>query len=198
MRKWLCISLLKGVFGGQSDSVLTGIRKVLRNNPQANGFPFEKIKAEFASNDAKSLSLGDEVIEDILKTQKDAPNSYTILALLYSHLHYDTVIYHKDHLHPASKFLKLTLNDCGGDENKYKFYTNPENWNSILNLQLLSSSTNESKNAEELATWIEEKNIDLVSQLIPQDTSLEFNEFETFISKRKELLKTTIKSIIGA
>ena len=198
MRKWLCISLLKGVFGGQSDTVLTGIRKVLRNNSSINEFPFEGIKAEFASNDAKSLLLGDEVIEDILKTQKDAPNSYTILALLYSHLHYDTVIYHKDHLHPASKFLKLTLNDCGGDENKYKFYTNPENWNSILNLQLLSSSTNESKNAEELKTWITEKNIDIASQLIPQNISLDFNEFETFVSKRKELLKTTIKSIIGA
>ena len=51
---------------------------------------------------------------------------------------YDTVIYHKDHLHPASKFLKLTENDFGGNENKYKFYTNPENWNSILNLQLLT------------------------------------------------------------
>lgn len=81
---------------------------------------------------------------------------------------------------------------------KYKFYSNPENWNSILNLELLSNSTNESKNAEDLATWIKEKKFDLASQFIPQDTSLDFDEFETFISKRKELLKTTIKSIIGA
>ena len=198
MRKWLCISLLKGVFGGQSDSVLTGIRKVLRNNLNADEFPFEQIKAEFASSDAKSLSLSDEVIEDILKTQKDAPNSYTILALLYSHLHYDTVIYHKDHLHPASKFLKLTENDFGGNENKYKFYTNPENWNSILNLQLLSSATNESKNDEDLASWVEAKNIDLASQMIPTDVSLKFDDFEVFLRKRKELLTTTIKSIIGA
>lgn len=198
MRKWLCISLLKGVFGGQSDSVLTGIRKVLRNNLNADEFPFEQIKAEFASSDAKSLSLSDEVIEDILKTQKDAPNSYTILALLYSHLHYDTVIYHKDHLHPASKFLKLTESDFGGNENKYKFYTNPENWNSILNLQLLSSATNESKNDEDLASWVEAKNIDLASQIIPTDASLKFDDFEVFLSKRKELLTTTIKSIIGA
>lgn len=198
MRKWLCISLLKGVFGGQSDTVLTGIRKVLRNTINTNEFPFEQIKAEFASNDAKSLSLSDEVIEDILKTQYEASNCYTILALLYSHLHYDKVEYHKDHLHPTSKFQNLEESSFGGDVEKYKFYSNPENWNSILNLQLLSSSTNESKNAEDLATWIKEKKIDLASQFIPQDTSLEFNEFETFISKRKELLKTTIKSIIGA
>lgn len=198
MRKWLCISLLKGVFGGQSDSVLTGIRKVLRNNQATNEFPFEQIKAEFASNDAKSLSLSDEVIEDILKTQKDAPNSYTILALLYSHLHYDTVTYHKDHLHPASKFLKLTEKDFGGNEMKYKFYTNPENWNSILNLQLLSGTTNESKNDEDLASWVESQNIDLASQIIPKDVSLYFDDFEVFLSKRKELLINTIKSIIKA
>lgn len=197
MRKWLCISLLKGVFGGQSDSVLSGIRKVLKANISDDVFPFEQIKAEFASNDAKSLSLSDEVIDDILKTQKDAPNCYAILALLYSHLHYDTVAYHKDHLHPASKFYKLKESDFS-TPTKFQFYTNPENWNSILNLQLLSSSTNESKNDEDLKDWIKEKNIDLESHIIPKEVSLEFDDFETFITKRKELLVTTIKSIIGA
>ena len=196
MRKWLCISLLKGVFGGYSDSVLSSIRKVLKANINDNLFPFEQIKAEFASNDAKSLSLSNEVIEDILKTPKDASNCYVILALLYSHLHYDTVLYHKDHLHPASKFAKLKETDLP-DSSKYQFYKNPENWNSILNLQLLSSSTNESKSDEDLKDWVKEKKIDLKSQLIPEGVSLEFDEFETFIEKRKDLLTTTIKSIIG-
>ena len=196
MRKWLCISLLKGVFGGQSDSVLTGIRKVLKSNMGTNTFPFEQIKSEFASNDAKSLSFSDEVIDDILKTQKDAPNCYAILALLYSHLQYDTVTYHKDHLHPASKFDKLKESDFS-DERKYKFYNNPENWNSILNLQLLSSSTNESKSDEDLKDWVRNKDIDLESHLIPQGASLEFDAFETFIEERKNLLVTTIKRIIG-
>ncbi len=196
MRKWLCISLLKGVFGGQSDSVLSGIRKVLKNNMSNNEFPFEQIKTEFAGNDAKSLSLSDEVIDDILKTQKDSPNCYAILALLYSHLHYDTVAYHKDHLHPASKFEKLKESNFS-DANKYQFYTNPENWNSILNLQLLSSSTNESKNDEDLADWINGKGIDLESHIIPKDVSLNFVEFENFINERKKLLTITLKSIIG-
>lgn len=196
MRKWLCISLLKGVFGGQSDSVISSIRKVLKRKINEGIFPFEDIKAEFASNDAKSLSLSDEVIEDILKTQKDAPNCYAILALLYSHLHYDTVVYHKDHLHPASKFEKLKKDDFS-DPQKYFFYTNPENWNSILNLQLLSSSTNESKNDVDLATWIKDNKIDLKSQIIPIDTSLEFDDFETFIIERRKLLIKTVKNIIG-
>lgn len=196
IRKWLCISLLKGVFGGQSDSVLTGIRKVLKSNLKKQIFPFEQIKAEFASNDAKSLTLSDEVIDDILKTQKDAPNSYAILALLYSHLRYDTIAYHKDHLHPAAKFCKLKESDCR-DKEEYDFYRNVENWNSILNLQLLDGSTNESKNDEELSKWVMDKNIDLQSHLIPKNVSLDFKDFRIFIAKRKELLKTTIKAIVG-
>ena len=196
IRKWLCISLLKGVFGGQSDSVLTGIRKVLKSNLKKQIFPFEQIKAEFASNDAKSLTLSDEVIDDILKTQKDAPNSYAILALLYSHLTYDTIAYHKDHLHPAAKFCKLKESDCSNKE-EYDFYRNVENWNSILNLQLLDGSTNESKNDEELAEWVKDKSINLKSHLIPENVSLDFKDFRIFIAKRKELLTTTIKAIVG-
>ena len=196
MHKWLCISLLKGVFGGQSDSVLTGIRKVLKKNLTNDFFPFEQIKSEFANNDAKSLSFSDEVIDDILKTQKDAPSCYAILALLYSHLQFDTVSYHKDHLHPASKFLKLTESDFS-DPDKFMFYKDPQNWNSVLNLQLLSSGTNESKNDEDLADWIKKKNIDLPSHIIPENVSLDFNDFEEFINKRKELLKRTIKTIVG-
>ena len=196
IRKWLCISLLKGVFGGQSDSVLTGIRKVLKSNLKKQIFPFEQIKAEFASNDAKSLTLSDEVIDDILKTQKDAPNSYAILALLYSNLRYDTIAYHKDHLHPAAKFCKLKESDFSNKED-YDFYRNVENWNSILNLQLLDGSTNESKNDEELSEWVKDKNIDLKSHLIPENVSLDFKDFRIFIAKRKELLTTTIKAIVG-
>lgn len=196
IRKWLCISLLKGVFGGQSDSVLTGIRKVLKSNFKKQIFPFEQIKAEFASNDAKSLTLSDEVIDDILKTQKDAPNSYAKLALLYSHLRYDSIAYHKDHLHPAAKFCKLKESDFSSKED-YDFYRNAEHWNSILNLQLLDGSTNESKNDEDLSEWVKNKNIDLKSHLIPEGVSLDFKDFRIFIEKRKELLATTIKAIVG-
>lgn len=196
IRKWLCISLLKGVFGGQSDSVLSRIRKVLKANIGFNMFPFEEIKNEFMGNDAKSLSLSDEVIDDILKTQKDSPNCYAILALLYSHLHYDTIAYHKDHLHPASKFYNLKESDFDNSE-QYAFYTNNENWNSILNLQLLDSSTNESKNDEDLIDWVTQRKIDLKSHLIPENTSLEFKDFEEFINHRRILLIKTIKDIVG-
>ena len=77
------------------------------------------------------------------------------------------------------------------------FYKNPENWNSILNLQLLSGASNESKNDEDLKDWVKDNNIDLASHLIPLNTSLDFNDFVTFINERKKLLLSTLKSIIG-
>lgn len=108
IRKWLCISLLKGVFGGQSDSVLTRIRGVLRENLHKNYFPFEEIKARFAADASKNLAITDELIDGWLSIQKDAPMCYTVLALLYSHLNFDSQEkFHKDHLHPASYFLGL-------------------------------------------------------------------------------------------
>ena len=193
---WLCISLLKGVFGGQSDTVLSGIRKVLKKNLGNGCFPYDQIKEEFRTNPAKNLSFDEEFIDGILTIQKDAPNCYPVLALLYSHLNFETQTFHKDHLHPASYFLKLKRTDFS-DDATFAFYKDVNNWNSIVNLQLLNSSLNESKQDVPLCQWIREKNIDLDNQLIPKDVSLDVADFKQFIDKRRQYLKTQLKTIIG-
>ena len=196
IRKWLCISLLKGVFGGQSDTVLSGIRKVLKKHLYDGTFPFEDVKEEFKSNPAKNLSFDEEFIDGILTIQKDAPNCYPVLALLYSHLNFETQTFHKDHLHPANYFQRLKKSDFT-DDAKYAFYKNPDNWNSIANLQLLNSSLNESKQDIPLDDWVKGKGIDRDNQLIPKDVSLDVADFEDFISKRKTYLKEKLKEMIG-
>lgn len=196
IRKWLCISLLKGVFGGQSDSVLTNIRGVLRENSRKNYFPFEEIKARFAADASKNLAITDELIEGWLSIQKDAPMCYTVLALLYSHLNFDSQEkFHKDHLHPASYFLNLKEMDFLNIED-YKFYTDPNNWNSIVNLQLLNSLLNGSKLATPLDKWVKENNINLENQLIPTEVSLDIKDFRIFIEKRKALLTECLKKMV--
>lgn len=196
IRKWLCISLLKGVFGGQSDAVLTRIRGVLRENKGKGSFPFEEIKAKFASDAAKNLAATDELVDGWLSIQKDAPMCYTVLALLYSHLNFDSQEkFHKDHLHPSSYFLGLKKSDFA-DEKDYEFYTNPENWNSIVNLQLLNSFLNESKQDKTLKDWVKDKNISLENQLIPTDVSLDVADFTKFVEERKKLLSKRLKKVI--
>lgn len=196
IRKWLCISLLKGVFGGQPDSVLTRIRSVLRDNLENVAFPFEEIKTKFAADASKNLSVTDELIDGWLSIQKDSPMCYAVLALLYSHLNFDgQERFHEDHLHPSSYFRNLKKSDFSNEED-YAFYTNPEKWNSIVNLQLLNSLLNETKLATPLDQWVRDNNISLENQLIPNNVSLEVKAFRSFYEKRKNLLKKRLKWMI--
>lgn len=61
IRKWLCLSLLKGIFGGQSDTVLSGLRKAIKSEfadtSKLPSFPLDRIKNEFKANPAKNLSF---------------------------------------------------------------------------------------------------------------------------------------------
>ncbi len=197
IRKWLCMSLLKGVFGGQSDTVLSGLRKAIKaelaDTSKQPSFPLDRIKDEFQANSAKKLSFDDELIEGLLTTQKDAPNCFAILSLVYSHLNFGDQDYHKDHLHPASYFSSIKREDFQTQED-FIFYSDPSNWNGIANLQLLNGILNESKGATPLKDWV--NNIDKSNQLIP-DVSLDISDFKTFITERKKLLKKQLENMVA-
>jgi hypothetical protein len=199
IKKWLCLSLLKGVFGSQSDSVLSGIRKALKaelaDNSKTPLFPINRIREEFKSNPAKNLSFDDEFIDVLLNTQKDAPDSFPILSLIYPHLNFGNQDYHKDHLHPASYFNKLKKESFKNAED-FAYYTDPLNWNSISNLQLLNGILNISKQDKNLKQWVEDQKIDTVNQLIP-DVSLDVADFKNFIMVRRQVLKDKIKQLVN-
>ncbi|WP_199141795.1 DUF262 domain-containing protein [Pedobacter sp. ASV12] len=198
IRKWLCLSLLKGVFGNQSDTVLAGIRKVIKAELADTGkspvFPLDRIKSEFKGNPSKNLSFEDEFIEGLLTTQKDASECFPILSLIYSHLNFGNQDYHKDHLHPASSFYNSKRTSYSNDED-FQFYTNPTNWNSILNLQLLNGTLNQSKLTTPLGEWVTTNNIDRINQLIP-DVSLNLADFRDFVDARRQLLIAQLKRMV--
>jgi len=198
IRKWLCMSLLKGIFGGQSDAVLSGLRKAIRAELSDTtielSFPLDRIKDEFKYNPVKNLSFEDELIEGLLTVQIDSPDCFPILSLIYSHLNFGNQDYHKDHLHPASYFLGIKREMFKNDED-FIFYSDRSNWNSIVNLQLLNGILNESKKATPLKEWVESNNIDRSNQLIP-DISLDISDFRTFIAERKKLLKEQLKNMV--
>lgn len=199
IRKWLCLSLLKGVFGSQSDTVLAGLRKAIKaelaDTTKQPCFPLERIKEEFKANPAKNLSFDNELIEGLLTTQKDAPDCFPILSLIYSHLNFGNQDYHKDHLHPASYFYNLKRQNFASDDD-FAFYNDAANWNGIANLQLLNGTLNISKQDTALQDWVIKNNIDKVNQLIP-NVSLDIADFKTFIAERRELLKTTLKQLVN-
>ena len=195
MRKWFCISLLRHVFGGQSDYVLKGIRDVLNEHVNENRFPFDEIKEAFKGNQSKSLSFNEEVIDGLLSLHKDDSSCYPVMALIYSHFDFGNQAYHKDHLHPAAYFSRLKPEECSSEE-EYKFYKDSENWDTMPNLQLLNDRVNEHKNDMSLEDWIAVDRVDLDNQLIPKDVSLDVKDFKEFITKRRALLKERLMTIV--
>lgn len=194
--KWLNLSLIKGVFGGQSDSVLKRIRDVLKEEPSSN-FPFERIVKAFEADPAKNYSLDDAFIDSILLEQYGSPTATLVLQLLYQDkvLRYGKAVA-QDHMHPRAVFEDPSrLSALNLSTEQAEFFTNPQNYNSVLNLQLLESSENASKNDASLADWVQSRGLKNYELLVEPDVSLDIKDFEAFIESRKRVLKDKLKSL---
>lgn len=209
IKKWLHIVLIKRIFGGQADHVLSKIRTDFTDDVNnefikqtIGGFPFKEIQKS-SKGTTKDMTIDDDYIEHLLTTQKDDGLTFSILALLYPNLDYKNGNFHKDHLHPHSFFEESELKKKNIEENQFEFYLNKNNNNSILNLQLLDANENESKQDKTLKNWTilesKKQNISIEkfcdNHQIPN--ILEFDEFPEFIEKRKELLTIRLKEIIN-
>lgn len=196
IKKWLHSALLKRIFGSQADNILAQIRKGFTQDIEKQKIDLSLI--EFPSfeinKELKNSEVTEEFIEDLLLTQKDDRYCFSILALLYPNLDYKNNDFHKDHLHPASKYDSL-LED---DKIKYGW----EVYNSILNLQMLDANENESKNNKDLEEWVRKETLNkdynqfLDSHLIP-NTNLSIDGFSVFIEKRREILINKLKKLFN-
>lgn len=195
IKKWLCVSLLKGIFGSGTDGVLTKIRKVLQDSLDTSAFPYDKIKEAFKDNPTKNFVFDDDFIHSLLGTQFNAKNCFPLLALIYKDFDFSNYKVAKDHMHPKAYFDNLTASPTKNPDD-YKFYKDPLNWNSILNLQLLSSSENESKGDTPLKDWVKREKIDKKKYLIPEGTdALDVTNFKQFLLERAEILTKELKRL---
>lgn len=197
--KWLNMSLLKGVFGGQTDALLAKLQNEIKENLTGQTFPLAEIVRAYKGTN-KDLSFDDEFIARLLTTQKEDASCFSILSLLFPDLDFTRVL-DKDHLHPASDFSSGRLDKCNfltGNAELRAFYENPENWNSIANLHLLDASLNRSRQDEPLVTWLNREDIPLKKGdlLLPEEVKLEFSEFKEFFISRSNYLKDKLKALI--
>lgn len=197
IKKWLHTALVKRLFGGASDSVLSQIRKSftedVSNSPIKSdlvSFPIDSINNQIK----KDTGISDEFIDELLLTQKDNKYAFSLLALLFPTLDYKNNDFHKDHLHPASKYENLS------DANKEKYGW--KTYNSLKNLQMLDANENMSKNDEDLQAWIEketktkDKEAFLNNHHIP-NVNLELDNFDEFISERTKILMRELKAVLA-
>lgn len=194
--QWLYMALLKGIFGGQADSILSSMRELIDKNLKEDIFPVQQIIARYKTTN-KDLRFDEEYIEGLLDIQYGEGRCRALLHLLFPEMN-ATEIFHIDHLHPKIKFDKNNLKQqdfLKNDEALFDFYCDQKHWNSITNLHLLNDSQNTSKNDSDLKKWIEDKNVHLTDKdLLVEGVNLEFSQFKNFYEQRRLSLKNRLKS----
>ena len=199
IRQWLLLSLVRGVFGRAGDQLLLSLRSIIRDNLDVDGgFPLEQILASYRGT-ARDLTFDSEFIERLLRTQKDDPACYAILALLQPDVDITTML-HIDHLHPAAAFSASALDQTEGleDPEVRSFFQDRENWNAIVNLHLLTESENTSKQDKPLKAWLASIGATTLDPMIPAGTDLEFLAFRDFVKARAQVIQQRLVNQVGS
>lgn len=212
LRRWLHSMLLKRIFGASADTVLAAIRRVFLDQefgnpfvrPDLTEFPTDRIGA-ILQQQGKDPAISEEFLDSLLYTQYEDKQAFSVLALLAPHLDYRNGDFHKDHLHPASGFSSRKLVAAGVPSSELSFYSNPQYWNSILNLSHLDSNENASKNDKPLADWATDEanrqKVPYTKFCIDRDLpsgngELNILQFRAFTEVRRRLLRERLKAAL--
>ena len=168
----------------------------------------QQMKSNINSNDGEitvdmleqmnELRVTDGKIDDIINSEKGSRVAGEALYFLSIDWINKNFKYEQDHLHPYDRFdgskpITVSMDDW----RRWR-----SNRNRLPNLQLLEGRSNGSKNDMRLVDYYndmnDEQKADFFKQaLIPNDTSLELENFEVFYEKRKLLLVAKIRQLLG-
>lgn len=198
IKRYLIHSLVKKIYGGQSDTVISHIREALKNSEiiKNRKFNFDELANEFESRNFKQLKITKDDIDEILNYKKGA-YSFMILSLLYPQLRYGQVKFHQDHIHPDSFFTNAKLRELNLSKDEIVIWRDKKD--RLPNLQLLEERDNQSKNKTEFKTWldiVENKGVDkqkyIADNYIPLNTSYDIKNFNEFYMERRKILMQQI------
>ncbi len=198
IKQWLARVLLKGVFGSAIDSIFPQMQKLIKDNK--GKFPLQEI-IQFYKGKTKSISFNGDDIDNLLEIQFNSARTYCALSLIYPAMN-PSFVYHKDHIHPKSKFTKKKMTEAGFSHEKFLQFK--DEMNGIANLQLLESTANIEKKDKPFKEWLDaasanQANKDSYLRLNHIDTnqSLEFTDFLAFVSARKKTIKNFLITNLG-
>ena len=208
IRKYIMRALLKQIYGGQGDQVLSSIRDDLREKGGDN-YTLKQMEFSFDSlvnanlPGTKSLQITNDDIEEILEYKKGA-YTFMVLSLLYPDLKFGQVEFHQDHIHPASLFTNAKLRTYDIPEQNWKGWQ--EIKDRLPNLQLMNGKENERKSKTPFEEWLHGKSSDgtpnvsdvekfKTENYIP-NTSLSFKDFKRFYEVRKNIIEEKIKKAL--
>ncbi len=196
VRNWLITTLLNGVFGGSSDTMLTNIRNVLQKEIDVSDFPISAINREIEKS-GKRAYFDHNAIANYLSSQYGEQLTFLALSILYQDYNWGTVKSQQDHIFPKSIMNKKNLEKYGlSDIEINNFIALKDN---IANLELLSPDENLEKHNKTLEEWLSSRDESFRKKhLIPDDPKLwKVEKFHAFIKAREKLIEDRLKSMFS-
>ena len=185
--------LLRAIFFTYFQSGTKG--KLQRIKSKINEYDYEITLEMLEQIDGLRITEGK--IEDILDGEKGGRVTGEVLRYLSLDWLDETYKYEQDHLHPESRF----------NSSKPPSVT-PEDWkkwrlnrNRLPNLHLLEGRSNGSKSNMRLVDFCNDMNAEQRARfyknaMIPNDVSLDIENFDQFFEKRKKLLADKIRDML--
>ena len=190
IRKWFVFSTIKNAFGGSSDTTLARLRLLLKDCEVGGTFPASDL---FKSLDIES-SLNDGEVDRMLEYKYQGRYTKLILSLLYPDRYWKETELHVDHIFPQAEFRRGVLRRRGYEDSTVEAYMSRVDF--LCNLQVLTRSENQSKNATPFADWISTRDADFKSRhLIPDLQSYGMDSFEEFFEARKATIIARLKDL---
>ena len=154
IKGWLFRSLLKpsGIWGSGLDSLLTALRAVMKAST-GEGFPVEALNQSMNQR-GKSLTFGQEEIEELVSVKYGDKRIFLLLSLLYPFVDLKNQ-FHIDHVFPRSQFKSAQLKEDGLDDTKIELVR--ELRDRLPNLQLLEGTENIQKQATLPMEWLRDR-----------------------------------------
>lgn len=190
LKAYLVRAVLFTYFQSGTTNKLQQMRKYINENDYEITLDMLNQIMEFRVNDGK--------IDDILNSEKGSRIAGEALYYLSSEWLKPNIRYDQDHLHPFERFnSSKPYNISMTDWTRWR-----SERNKLPNLHLLSSRSNESKSDMSLEEYYNQmpdayKEEFCIRSFIPQNVSLEFDNFDEFYSKRKELLTEKLKEVLN-
>lgn len=197
IKEWLLRALLKRVFGGHVDTVLSSTREVVKKNLKV--FPYEKIIKKYKGTEKSLLFSGDEV-DNLMLSKYGSKYTFSILSLLYPNLSFRNN-FHQDHIFPKGHFsTNKKLKKKGVCEEDFEEFK--DNCNYLGNLQLLEETPNLEKRDKDFEVWLKEtcpdrqKKKDYMERHMIPDVELRFDNFMTFFVERNKILRKKLGHLL--
>ena len=191
----ICAYLLRAIFFIYFRSGTTGKLQEMKKNINEHDYEITIEMLEEMSD----LRVTEGKLEDVINSEKGSRVADEVLYYLSLDWFNNSIQYEQDHLHPESRF---NINDM-------PYTVTPEDWkkwrgnrNRLPNLHMLEGKINASKNDMPLVSYFnsltDENQVKFYERsIIPENISLEIDDFDKFYEARKKLLLLRIRALLG-